>query len=129
MDLTKKSLQSLRDLALRMGIGAATVYKKQQLIEKIEERRIELEKGSAKTVLNHAGRPRLDNGYIRLVKKADGSLVFCDDLPENQTVQAATAPPPVNPIIKDKIIVEKLEQAADILRTLYIAIDTLLENS
>lgn len=126
MDLTQKSLQSLRDLALRMGINAATVYKKPQLIEKIEERKKELESGDSKAYFHRAGRPRKDNSYISIVQKADGTIDFCDGrVPTIQT----PPPAPKEPIVKDKIIIEKLEEAANILRTLYLAIDTILENS
>lgn len=128
MDLTQKSLQSLRDLALRMGINAATVYKKPQLIEKIEERKKELESGDSKAYFHRAGRPRKDNSYISIVQKADGTIDFRNGY---APIIAAIPPEPApkEPIVKDKIIIEKLEEAADILRTLYLAIDTILENS
>ena len=125
MDLSQKTLQSLRDLALRMGIATVTSYTKSELIEKIEERKKELESENTTACFNPAVSPRRNNSFISIVKNDDGTISFCDEQPQETTPNHA----PRQPVITDGATKEKLEEAANILRTLYLAIDTILENS
>ena len=136
MDFTQKPLSALRDLALRMGIRSATSYRKTELIQKIEERKVEMEKGFRGHYSYTLGRPHLNNNFIEIVRNEDGTITFCDE--ERFTnggvakpaVETPTPPPTPSPLLSlDPIIRDKLSEAADILRTLYLAIDTILENS
>lgn len=128
MDLTKKPLYALRSLAHRIGVQAGTKYTKTELVKKIEERRLEMENGKTYYVNNNLGRPRITPCYIDWVQKEDGKIEFVELKESNIPPAPEPEPePPKRPIIDDPIIREKLYEASEILRTLYVAIDELLE--
>ena len=125
MDLTKKPLYALRSLAHRMGVHAATQYTKTELVEKIEERRLEMENGKMDYIDNGLGRPRITPCYIDWEQKEDGRIVF-KELKESN-IPLPPEPVQPKPVIENPIIRKKLEEASEILRTLYVAIGELLE--
>ena len=125
MDLTKKPLYALRSLAHRIGVHAGTAYTKTELIKKIEERRLEMENGKMDFIDNGLGRPRITPCYIDWEQKEDGKIVFTELKEAN--IPQAPEPIPPKPVIENPIIRKKLEEASEILRTLWVAIGELLE--
>ena len=83
MNLHQKPLYALRNLGERLGVPAATKYKKNVLIEKIYKRVEEIEKGMPDPPRSVHGRPKLESCYIGIERDENGKVVFFDaDAPE-----------------------------------------------
>ena len=132
MDLTKKPLYALRDLAARMGIHAPTGLVKADLIAQIEECKTQMENGFVPCDYSNLGRPRLNPCFIDFKQDENGKITFYEienQYPyENTKTQPDSAPVPRQPIIKDENTRQKLLDALDLLQTLSFAINKVLEN-
>lgn len=133
MDLNSKPLYALRDLATRLGVRAPTACTKTVLIQKIEERKKQLEDHAATSELNNLGRPRLNNCYIEIQEDENGKITFIDsdkpttdgkyyDIDYYEILQAK-----LPPVIEDENTRKQLEKAKEILDLLSFAIKTCLE--
>ena len=76
MDLSKQSLNSLRDLAHRLGINSPTSCQKADLLAKIEKRKFEIENNIPALNNSRKGRPNKRNVYIAIKTDDNGKLVF-----------------------------------------------------
>ncbi|MBQ9486056.1 MAG: Rho termination factor N-terminal domain-containing protein [Clostridia bacterium] len=78
MDLNKKPLYVLRNLAERLDIPSATSYTKDDLIQKINKRKTEIENGEPVSKKSNFGRPKLNPCFIGIKKDENGKLIFYD---------------------------------------------------
>ena len=129
MDLQKKPLYSLRDLASRLGVKAPTACTKTELIAKIEERKTEIEENKAKPIHFTLGRPRLNNSYIEVKTEENGKITFYESKPQEKNYDATKEIIKIilPPAIEDEESRKKLKKAKEILDTLSFAITTVLE--
>ena len=133
MDLEHKPLYALRDLAARLGVDSPTVWTKTTLLQKIAERKAEIEENRAKPKFNNLGRPRLNTCYIAIKKENDGTLTFYENTtPPSAYEYCGVKQEPViqiiKPVIEDDLSREKLEKAREILGILLFAINNVLDN-
>lgn len=78
MDLQKKPLYALRDLARRLGISAPTALNKQDLIKQINTYKERLENQLDTDKPSNLGRPLLNSCYIAIKKDEKGKIIFYD---------------------------------------------------
>lgn len=131
MDLYEKPFYAVRDLATRLGIPAPTSYNKDKLIDLIEKRKVEIENNEKTPERSNLGRPRLNHTYIGIRKDENGKLAFYDAA---QPVTEKVVPDEPKVIIqkrpaaiKDEPTRKALMQVKDLVQSLYIALDKVLE--
>lgn len=131
MDLHEKPLYALRDLATRLGVASPTSHTKDELIALIENRKAEIENNENVHSKNNLGRPRLNHTYIGIRKDENGKLEFYDAVqpltekvvPDEPRIIIQKRPA----AIKDESTRKALMQVKDIVQSLYIALDKVLE--
>lgn len=121
MNLHEKPLYALRDLATRLGVPSPTSHNKDELIALIENRKAEIENNENIPAKNNRGRPRLNNTYIAIKKDESGRLEFYDAEEPRVIIKKRPA------AIKDESTRKALMQVKDIVQSLYIALDKVLE--
>ena len=133
MDLRDKPLYALRDLATRLGVKAPTVYTKTVLLQKIDERKTEIEEHKPTPKFNNLGRPRLNNCHIGINEDENGKITFYEsETPLTENKNYEVKPEDVikvvsPPAVEDEPSREKLEKAKEILDLLSFAIQTVLD--
>ena len=121
MDLNEKPLYALRDLATRLNIASPTSHSKADLIALIEKRKIEIENNETIAPKSKQGRLRLDNTYIEIKRNDDGKIEFYEATEPKVIIKKYPAS------IKDEKTRQALLQVKDIVQSLYIALDKVLE--
>ena len=131
MDLQKKPLYALRDLARRLGIAAPTALNKQDLISQIYNYKERLENQVETDKPSNLGRPLLNSCYIAIKKDENGKIIFYDAaqpftekvVPDQPRIIVKKRPD----AIKDAETRNALRQIKGLMNTFSLAIDKVLE--
>ena len=121
MNLHEKPLYALRDLATRLGVPSPTAHNKDKLIALIEYRKSQIENIEKAPDKSNMGRPRLNHCYIGIRTDDSGKLEFYDTEEPQVIIQKRPA------AVKDEPTRKALMQVKDIVQSLYIALDKVLE--
>ena len=131
MDLQKKPIYALRDLARRLGVPSPTMLKKHELIEQIYVYRDRAEKNAEGQKPSNFGRPLLNNCYIAIKKDENGKIILYD---AEQPLSEQVVPNEPRIIIKkrpaaitDSATRKTLTDVKVLVDSLSVAIDRVLE--